>query len=273
MPAARTLAELAAAVGGEVLGDGSQPISGVNGLEEAGPGELSFFGNSRYRKQLEATKASAVLVPASGELPARRDLAFVRVPNPHLAYAKISAIFHPRPTFAAGISPKAHVHPEASVDSSATVMAGATVERGATVGARAVLFPGVYVGEQAVIGPDTLLYPNVVVRERCRVGARCILHAGCVIGADGFGFALDLEVPEHFKIPQAGIVRIEDDVEIGACSCVDRATTGETVIGRGSKIDNLVQVAHNVTIGPLTIVCAQAGISGSAKIGSGVVLA
>jgi UDP-3-O-[3-hydroxymyristoyl] glucosamine N-acyltransferase len=165
------------------------------------------------------------------------------------------------------------VHPEAVVHPEATVMSGATVEKGARVGQKAVLFPGVYVGEGASVGDGSLLYPNVVVREGCQVGARCILHAGAVIGADGFGFALDLEVPEHFKIPQAGTVRIEDDVEIGACSCVDRATLGETVIGRGTKIDNLVQVAHNVRIGPLSIVCAQAGISGSAEIGSGVVLA
>ncbi|MGA9522319.1 MAG: UDP-3-O-(3-hydroxymyristoyl)glucosamine N-acyltransferase [Myxococcaceae bacterium] len=269
----RTLAELARAVGGELLsGDPSLPIRGVNVLSDAGPGDLSFYGNTRYRRALDDTRASAVLI--NGEPPVSREgLAWVRVGNPHLAFARVSALFHPRPRFAPGIHPQAHIHPEARVHPDATVMAGATVEQGAEIGARAVLFPGVYVGQGARVGEDTVLHPNVVVREACLVGARVILNAGCVIGADGFGFALDLEVPEHFKIPQAGIVRIEDDVEIGACSCVDRATLGETVIGRGTKIDNLVQIAHNVRVGPLSLLCAQVGVSGSSEIGTGVVLA
>jgi UDP-3-O-[3-hydroxymyristoyl] glucosamine N-acyltransferase len=267
----RSISELAAAVGGEVLGDPALPIRGVNSLAEAEPGELSFYGNTRYRKELAATRASAVLL--SGEAPPRADIVFVRVTNPHLAFAKISSLFHPRPRFSAGVRPGAHVHPEAHVHPDATVMAGATVERAATVGALSVLFPGVYVGENATVGEDCLLYPNVVIRERCVLGSRVILHAGAVIGADGFGFALDLEVPEHFKIPQAGIVRIEDDVEIGACSCVDRATVGETVVGRGTKIDNLVQLAHNVKVGPMALICAQAGVAGSAVIGTGALLA
>jgi UDP-3-O-[3-hydroxymyristoyl] glucosamine N-acyltransferase len=152
-------------------------------------------------------------------------------------------------------------------------MAGAVVERLASVGPRSVLFPGVYLGEGSAIGEDCLLYPNAVVREGCLLGSRVTLHSSCVIGADGFGFAFDPEKPEHFKVPQSGRVRIEDDVEIGACSCVDRATTGETVISQGAKIDNLVQIAHNVRVGPLSIVCAQAGVSGSAELGTGVVLA
>ena len=277
----RPLSELAAAVGGEILGTahvaagdaGGLRIRGVNGLEEAGPGELSFYGSAKYRKQAGATRASAVLVGASMDLPEREDVVFVRVANPHLAFAKLSAVFHPRKLYRPGISPRANVHPEAQIHEGATVMAGATVEAGAEISKGAVLHPGVYVGERARVGEGSLLYPNVVVREDCVVGARCILHANCVIGADGFGFALDMEVPEHFKVPQAGIVRVEDDVEIGACTCVDRATIGETVIGRGTKIDNLVQVAHNVRVGPLSIVCAQAGISGSAEVGMGVILA
>jgi UDP-3-O-[3-hydroxymyristoyl] glucosamine N-acyltransferase len=159
------------------------------------------------------------------------------------------------------------------VDPSATLMANVVVEPGAKVGARSVLYPGTYVGHDATIGEDSTLYSNVTVRERCVVGSRVILHPGAVIGADGFGFAFNPEGPEHYKIPQAGIVRIEDDVEIGANSCVDRATVGETSIGKGTKIDNLVQIAHNVKIGQLTIICAQAGVAGSVQIGSGVVLA
>jgi UDP-3-O-[3-hydroxymyristoyl] glucosamine N-acyltransferase len=273
-PTPRRLGELATHVGGELVGDAGLLISGLNGLAEAAPGELSFYGNPRYRRQYEATKASAVLVGPDVE--PREGVSVVRVPNPHLAFAKISSLFHPRPSHEAGVRPGAHVHPEARVHPEATVMAGATVEKNATVGARAVLFPGVYVGEGAGVGEDSLLYPNVTVREHCQVGARVILHASCVVGADGFGFAFNPEGesgPEHYKVPQAGIVRIEDDVEVGACTTIDRATIGETVIGRGSKIDNLVQIAHNVKVGPLSLICAQAGVSGSAELGTGVVLA
>jgi UDP-3-O-[3-hydroxymyristoyl] glucosamine N-acyltransferase len=270
----RTLRELAAHVGGEVAGDPSLPIRGVGALAEAAPGELSFYASSKYRQALLDTRASAVLVSChEAPRPPSDSLALVRVGNPHLAFAQISALFHPRPRHSPGVRPGAHVHPEAQVHPEAAVLSGATVEAGAQVGARSVLFPGVYLGESARVGDDCVLYPNVVVRERCVIGSRVILHAGCGVGADGFGFAFNPAVPEHFKIPQAGIVRIEDEVEIGACSCVDRATTGETVIGRGTKIDNLVQVAHNVRIGPLSLICAQAGVSGSAEIGTGVVLA
>lgn len=270
----RKLSELAAHVGGELQGDGDAEISGVNGLAEAGPTELSFYGNAKYRQELLATRARAVLVTA--DAPPREETIFVRVANPHLAFAKVSALFHPPPRFAPGVRPGAHVHPEAKVDASAAVMPGAVVEKNATVGPRAVIHSGAFVGEGASVGEDALLYPNCVVRERCLIGARVILHANCVIGADGFGFAFDAEGPqgpEHFKIPQAGIVRVEDDVEIGACTTIDRATLGETVIGRGTKIDNLVQLAHNVKVGPLSLICAQAGVAGSTEIGMGVILA
>lgn len=270
----RRLEELAAHVGGQLEGDGSLLITGLNGLAEAGPGELSFYGNPRYRRQYETTRASAVLVGV--DAPPRPGLALVRVPNAHLAFAQVSALLHPRPVWPAGVSPGAHVHPQAQVHPQATVMAGAVVERHARVGARSVLFAGAYVGEHAQVGEDCLLYPHATVREHCLVGSRVILHANCVVGADGFGFAFNPEGPqgpEHYKVPQAGIVRVEDDVEVGACTCIDRATLGETVIGRGTKLDNLVQVAHNVRVGPLSLVCAQAGISGSAELGMGVVLA
>ncbi len=270
----RTLAELAAHVGGEVDGDPSIAIRGVNGLADAGPGDITFYGNPRYRDQLATTRASAVLVSAWLQVPVGR--VQVKVAHPHLAYAQISTLFHPPARFAPGISEGAHVDPSARVHPSATVMAGATVGPGAEVGAGSVLFPGVYLGEESRVGAHCLLYANVTVRERCQLGERVTLHPGCVIGADGFGFAFDPggeQGPSHVKIPQTGIVRIEDDVEIGACSCVDRATQGETVIGRGSKLDNLVQIAHNVKVGPLSLICAQAGVSGSAELGAGVILA
>jgi UDP-3-O-[3-hydroxymyristoyl] glucosamine N-acyltransferase len=271
-PAGRPLAELVAHVGGTLRGDGSLLIHGVEGLAEAGPRDLSFYGSHRYREALAVTRAAAVLVPV-GEETSRADLALVQVPNPHLAYARISALFHPALAHAPGVSPRANVHPSARVHAEACVMAFVTVEALAEVGPRAVLHPGVYVGTGARIGADSVLYPSVTVREHCLVGERVVLHASCVVGADGFGFAFDAEAHAHVKVPQAGIVRIEDDVEVGAASCIDRATTGETVIGRGTKIDNLVQVAHNVRVGPLSLLCAQAGISGSAELGTNVVLA
>ena len=267
----KTVADIAALVGGQVDGDAGLVITGVSGLEAAQPGQLSFYGNQKYKAALEATRASAVLVP--DDAPARGGRTWVRVKNPHLAFARVAQVFHPKKQHAPGVSPQAFVHPEAKVDASATVMAHASVAKGAVVGARAVLYPGAYVGEDARIGDDTVLSPNVAVMDRCVVGQRCLLHAGAVVGADGFGFALDLSVPEHVKIPQAGIARLEDDVELGACTCVDRATTGETVIGRGSKVDNLVQVGHNSVVGPLSILCAQAGLSGTTTLGQGVVLA
>jgi UDP-3-O-[3-hydroxymyristoyl] glucosamine N-acyltransferase len=265
------LSQLAALVGGQIEGDATLVIDGLAGLEVAHEGQLSFFGNPRYKLLLAQTRASVVLV--GEDAPPRGAPTYVRVKNPHLAFARIARAFFPQATYAPGVSPRAEVHPLAQVDATATVMAFAVVGAHARIGARAVLFPGVYVGEHAQVGAGSVLHPNVTLEERCVVGARCILHASSVVGSDGFGFALDLEKPEHLKIPQAGIARLEDDVELGACSTIDRATLGETVVGQGTKIDNLVQVAHNVRIGPLSILCAQAGISGSSELGQGVVLA
>jgi UDP-3-O-[3-hydroxymyristoyl] glucosamine N-acyltransferase len=266
----RTVAELAKALGAELEGDGSLVITGVAGLEEAQPGQLSFYGNPKYKAALGATKASAVLVPRDAT--GRGQATWLRVGSPHLAYARASQLFSPPRAHAPGIAAGAHVHATAQVDDTATVMVGATVDEGASIGPRAVLYPGVYVGQLARVGADSVLKANVVVADGCLVGARCLLHPGVVIGADGFGFALDLEKPEHVKIPQVGIARLEDDVEIGAASCVDRATTGETVIGRGTKIDNLVQVGHNCTVGAMSILCAQVGLAGTTELGMGVML-
>ncbi|MDP2269744.1 MAG: UDP-3-O-(3-hydroxymyristoyl)glucosamine N-acyltransferase [Archangium sp.] len=266
-----TAAQLAALVGGTVEGDGAVQVTGVAGLDQAQAGQLSFFGNQKYKKALAATKASVVLVAPGA--PPRGEKTYVVVQNPHLAFARVAQTFSPAKQHAPGISVKATVHPSAKVDATATVMDFVSIGAGTVVGPRVVLFPGVYLGEQVSIGEGTVLSANVCVLDRCTIGARCLLHPNAVIGADGFGFALDMSVPEHVKIPQAGIVRVEDDVEIGACSCVDRATTGETVVGQGSKIDNLVQVGHNSTVGRLSILCAQVGLAGTTELGMGVVLA
>lgn len=272
MSLVKTVSELAQLVAGEVDGDASVAITGVSSLEHAQPGQLSFYGNQRYKHALAATQASVVLVPRDQKKGETR-ATYLRVVNPHLAFARIAQVFHPKPVHQAGTSSNATIDATATVAASATIMANVTIGPRTVVGERVVLYPGVYLGADVRVGDDTVLMPNVTVLDRCTVGARCLFHASVVIGADGFGFALDMSVPEHVKIPQAGIVRIEDDVEIGACSCVDRATTGETVIARGAKLDNLVQVGHNSTVGPLSILCAQVGLSGSSELGMGVVLA
>jgi UDP-3-O-[3-hydroxymyristoyl] glucosamine N-acyltransferase len=268
-----TLAELARRVGGEVQGDGALRLEGVAPLEDAGPAEISFFANKKYRQAFEASRAGAVVVERDADVPPGRNL--LRATSAYLAFAKISTLFHPPREAVPDVSPLAAIHPSANVHPSAEVMPLASIGADARVGARTIVFPGAHVGEGARVGEDCLLYQNVVVRERCVVGNRVILQPGCVVGSDGFGFALDMEGegrgPRHFKVPQVGIVVVEDDVELGANTCVDRATLGVTRIGRGAKIDNLVQIAHNVEVGPLSILASQVGIAGSTKLGMGVV--
>ena len=268
-----TLAELAARVGGTVQGDGALVVDGVASLKDAGPSQISFFANRKYRKAFAASRAGAVIVEPDADVPAGRTV--LRASPAYLAFAKISTAFHPPREPLPEIAPEAVVHPSAKVHPSAQVMPLATVGPRAEVGPRTILFPGVHLGEDVRVGADCLLYQNAVVRERCVLGDRVVLQPGAIIGADGFGFALDLQGdgrgPRHFKVPQAGNVVVEDDVEIGANACVDRATLGTTRIGQGAKIDNLVQIAHNVEVGPLSILASQVGISGSTKLGMGVV--
>lgn len=269
-----SLAELAERVGGRVEGDGSLRLERVMPLEEAGPSDVSFFANRRYAADFAATRAGAVIVGESEEAPAGRTL--LRAANAYLAFAKIATLFHPPREPVPEISPRAVISDGAVIDPSAEIQDLAHVGRGATIGARTILFPGVVVGDGARIGDDCVLHPNVVVRERCVVGNRCTLQPGAVLGGDGFGFAFDMEGdgsgPRHVKVPQSGIAELEDDVELGANCTVDRATLGKTIVRRGAKIDNLVQLAHNVEIGPLSLIAAQTGISGSTKVGMGVAM-
>lgn len=274
----RSLGELARLCGAELRNaGGDELVTGVAPLDTASRAQLSFFSNVAYRGQLSECQAAAIIVSVAHlDQPALEGRALLIVGNPYAAFARISAAFHPRPTVVAGIDSGARVEAGATVDPTARVEAFAFVGAGASIGPGAVVMSGAYVGVDARIGADTTLHPRVVVGERCLVGDRCIIHAGVVIGADGFGFAFDPEGdgagPIHRKIPQVGIVRIEDDVEIGANCCIDRATFGETVIGFGSKLDNLIQIAHNVTLGPLCIIAAQSGIAGSSKVGAGVAM-
>ncbi len=260
----KSLEELAVLTGGLVIGDGLQMIRGVAPIEEAGPGEITFLSDKRHARFLNSTKASAVILSEEG--PAGLNQLLVK--NPIAAFARILGLFRPFELPPPGISPKAEVHPGAKLGSGVSIQPFVVVEGGAKIGDHAILFPGVYVGKNAEVGTESILYPGVAVREECRIGKRVIVHCNSVIGSDGFGYGR--EGSKYFKIPQRGIVRIEDDVEIGACVTIDRATIGETVIGSGTKIDNLVQIAHNVKVGSDTVMAALTGIAGSARIGDRV---
>jgi len=270
--AARTLAQIAALVGGKVIGDGGVLIHRVAPIADAVDGEITFLANARYAKYLEGCRASAVIVgvgAAAGYI-GRSRFAFLEAADPYVAFAKILQLFLPSVRLAQSRSSQAAIDASAVIEDGVTVFPNVFVSAEARVGRNSVLYPGVYVGDGAEIGSDCVLHPNVVVRQGCRVGNRVIVHAGAVIGSDGFGYAGHGE--DRIKIPQVGIVVVEDDVEIGANATVDRATLGQTIIERGAKIDNLVQIAHNVRIGAHSIIAAQVGIAGSSKVGKHVTI-
>jgi UDP-3-O-[3-hydroxymyristoyl] glucosamine N-acyltransferase len=271
--AARTLADLAAFVGGKVVGDGDLAIRRVAPIDEARSGEISFLSNVRYAKYLERCQASAVIVGTGGanQYVGRSTMSFLEAADPYVAFAKILRLFSPPDSLTATRSPQASIDGSAVIDEEASIFPHVYVGARAHIGRNSALYPGVFIGDDCQIGSDCVIHPNVVVRHGCRIGNRVILHAGVVIGSDGFGYAGQGET--RVKIPQVGIVVVEDDVEIGATTTVDRATLGQTVIRRGAKIDNLVQIAHNVNIGEHSIVAAQAGIAGSTKVGKHVTIA
>ncbi len=257
-----TLRELADRVGAKIAGDPDLQIRRVAAIDEAEEGDITFISNPKYRNQLLSTRASAIIVPSSVK-PAGYNLLISR--NPYLDFARILTHMQgPRPE-ARGVLPGAMIDSSARISENSTIHPGCIVGADVKVGRGSVLFPGVVLYEGVEIGEDCTLHAGVVVRERCRIGNRVIIQPSSVIGSDGFGFAPD--GTRYFKIPQVGIVVIEDDVEIGAGSCIDRATLGKTRIGRGVKIDNLVQIAHNVDVGEDTIIVSQVGISGSTRIG------
>jgi UDP-3-O-[3-hydroxymyristoyl] glucosamine N-acyltransferase len=263
-----TLAELASRVGATVVGDGSRRIEGIRALEDAGAQHISFYHNRRYLNAAQESRAGALLVADASLFPGRNLLVH---DDPYATLGMLLDLFVP-PT-----RPPAGVHPSAVVAASARVGEGASIgpcvvigER-AAVGARAVIGAASVLGDEVIVGEDSLLHPHVVVEPGCRIGARCILHSGVVVGSDGYGFANVNGV--HRKIPQVGVVVVEDDVELGANVCVDRGSLGETRIGRGTKVDNLVQIAHNVRVGEHSLLVAQVGISGSTQLGHHVVMA
>lgn len=258
-----TLQEIARRLGGEVAGDPQLLVRGMATLEEAGPGDLAFLANKRYRSQLASTRASAVILgPADRAL---TTLPCVVVANPYAGYARVVAMFHPPRKAKPGVHPSAVIDPSATVAASAEVGPLVHIAAGAVVGERAIIGASSVVGEGAQVGDETQLVSRVTVYEACVIGARCILHAGAVVGADGFGMAPD--GGRWVKIPQVGRVVVGDDVEIGANTAIDRGALGDTVIGEGVKIDNLVQVAHNVRIGAHTVIAGCTAVAGSAVIG------
>ena len=264
----KKLKELAEWVNGTVVGDGEVEISGIGSIEEAKTGEITFVASSKYLSKLGETGASAVIV--SKEIPqAGRPL--LCVANPYLAFAKILQLFSFKPYQAKGVDPQAWIAPTARLGKDLTICPFVYVGDRCEIGDRVTLHSGVTLGEDSSVGEESILYPQVSVYPGSVIGKRVILHSGVVVGSDGFGYVK--EGKKNVKIPQVGKVEIQDDVEIGANTTIDRAALGRTIIQRGVKIDNLVQVAHNVVIGEDSIIVAQVGISGSTKIGRNVMLA
>ena len=264
-----TVRELAEMCGGEVSGDAEATITGAASLAEATPGEITFYGNPRYLAAFRKTRASAAFVPE--DFSEQIIGAQIRIANPTKAFEQVVLKFAPQPiSFTPGIHPSAVVAPRVSLGEEVSIGAYAVIEPGVEIGAGARIGAHSYLGHETTIGERCLIYPNVTIRERTRIGARVIIHSGTVIGSDGFGF--EMAAGGHKKVPQIGIVQIDDDVEIGANTTIDRARFGRTWIQEGVKIDNLVQIAHNVVIGKHSIIVAQVGIAGSVRIGSGVVI-
>ena len=262
-----TLEKIAEIVGGEVLGDKSFVITGINSLDDAEPSEISFLANRRYAAAIKKTRAGAILI-------SRDDPSFkgvkVLVSSPELSYAKVAAIFAPPLSRHPGVSREAVIHENSLIGKDVSIYPLVYVGEGAEIGDETTIFPGVFIGERVKIGKRSLIYPNVTILRDCLIGNEVIIHSGTVIGDDGFGFVRD--GTSSIKIPQTGIVQIDDNVEIGVNNCVDRAALGKTWIKRGVKTDNLVQIAHNVVIGEDSVIVAQAGISGSCHIGREVII-
>lgn len=267
-----TADEIAEMIKGRIVGGQGKEISGVASLLDASENDISFLSNKKYSGQMATTKATTIIIGADSEKNLPEGKTFIVCANPNTAITKVAMLFAPEPIkHPDGIHPSAVVSGTAKVSGSASIGACAVIEDGAEVGDNTVIGAGTYVGHFTKIGHGTLIYPNVTIREHCTVGSRVIIHSGVVVGADGYGY--EPGPAGIVKIPQIGSVRIDDDVEIGANSTIDRARFGKTWIKRGVKIDNLVHVAHNVIVGEFSMLIGQCGIAGSAVIGRGVIIA
>lgn len=261
----KTLREIAEIVGGEVVGDGSIKIFGLGSIDTAGEGILTF-ADELHADVAKNSKASAVIMSAdfSDKLPKNA----IVVKDSRVAFAKLLDIFTPKIKIPLGISDKAHIGQNVKISENVSIMPFVVVDDNAEIKSGAVIYPHSYIGQYAVIGENSMIYSNVTVREHCKVGKNCVIHSSTVIGSDGFGFTTSNGV--HTKVPQIGNVVVEDDVEIGAQVGIDRAAMGSTVIGHGTKIDNLVHIGHNCKIGANCLIVAQTGISGSTTVGDNV---
>ena len=262
-----TLKEIASFLGGAVIGADDTIICNIRPIEEANEGDITFIANKKYLKKLGLTKASAIIAPPQTEAEGKN---LIIVADPYVALGRLLTLFYPLEHGRSGVSSEAYIEEGAIVSPGATIFPRAFIGKGATIGNGVVIYPGVFIGSNALIGNDSILYANVTVYHSCIIGKRVILHSGVVVGADGFGFASPGK--DNTKIPQVGIVQIDDDVEIGANTTIDRAAMGRTWIQRNVKLDNLVQIAHNVVIGENSAIAAQVGISGSTKLGKSVMV-
>ena len=264
----KTLGELAEYLGGTVRGNKEHLVNGLAPIESAGPDKVTFLANPKYASKVAETAAGAILMPPGCEAYGRN---VIETPNPYLAFAKLLHLFHTQKPEPRGVMEKAIVGENVALGENITIHPGAIIGDNVTIGDRTVIHPGAVVYNDVAIGCDTLIHANVVVREKCRIGDRCVLQPGAIVGSDGFGYAPD--GAGYYPIPQIGVVVLEDDVEIGANTCIDRAALEVTLIRRGTKLDNLVQIAHNCQIGENCMIVSQVGISGSTKIGNHVTLA
>ncbi len=267
----KSLKQIAKYVDGELVGDSSIKIKGISGIEEAQIGDLTFLANPRYRRFLHTTSASAVIVGKDVKTEGIK-IPFIRHSNPYYAFAQVIKLFEEaEKIYPEGTHPTAVLAEDVQVEKGVHIGPHVVIEKGASLRRHSAVLAGSFVGTNSIVGENTLVYPNVTIREHVEIGKNVIIHSGSVIGSDGFGYAKQKGI--HHKIPQVGKVKIEDDVEIGANVTIDRATMGVTRIGKGTKIDNLVQIGHNVNIGENCIIVAQVGIGGSTKVGHDSVLA
>ncbi len=265
-----SLKEIAARIGGELHGDGDVTIEGLAGLPDAQPGQISFVLTPSFEKSLSASRASAVIVSQAIDKDLLAGRNHIVVPNPELAYVLTAEMFDTTSDYPPGISPQAYVSDSAVVADGACILPFVYIDAGAVIEKNVVVHPGCFIGRDAHVGEGTVIYANVAVYARTIIGKRVIVHAGAVLGSDGFRYVWD--GARHRKVPQLGILEVEDDVEIGANTCIDRAALGRAVIGRGTKIDNLVQIGHNVSVGENSVIVSQVGIAGSVSMGKNVIL-
>lgn len=264
----KTLAELAGYLGGRVIGDPSAEVAGLASLDDAVEGTITFLANPKYAAKVATTRATAVILPPGAEGHGKN---IIETANPYLAFAKLLTLFHVSRPSPRGVMAGASVGENVTMGSDVTVHPGVVIMDGVRLGNRVTIYPGAVLYSGVEVGDDVTIHANVTIREQCRIGNRVIIHGGSVIGSDGFGYAPDGD--GWYKIPQIGIVILEDDVEIGANCAIDRAALEVTRIGRGTKIDNLAQIAHNCIIGENCMIVSQVGISGSTKLGNRVTLA